>query len=229
LLSDRDRLVSVSFAALSVAARQESAIDHLRAVVGKLLNFISQKGETAADIVRDFASLGIDCSREVEIIDNYFYIRDACALGTRRVDDADVLDILRKLPLLAVKSGSLEKLADFVRSQVAEKATLPLELEKIQQTSDLFRQELDKLKSVFRIGDSQTPSSAHIARKVEKLRQLAIPGRNSQKLLNQVVSLLVQFATRNSADVNMQCSLNRLRRWISNPKGVDLPHEVDFL
>jgi hypothetical protein len=130
---------------------------------------------------------------------------------------------------LPVKSGSLEKLADFVRSQVAEKATLRLELEKIQETSDRFRQELDKLKSIFRIGDSQAPISVHIARKVEKLRQLAAKGRNSQKLLNQVVSLLVQFATRNSADVNMRSSLHRLRRWISNPNAVDLPHEVDFL
>jgi regulator of replication initiation timing len=229
LLSDRNRLVSLSFSALSLAATQESALHNLRSAVGKLLNFISQKGETAGNVVSDFASLGVDCGREVEIINNHFYIRDACSSASCRVGDAAVLDILRDLPSLRVERESLQKLSDFVRSQVAEKATLRLEIEKLQDTSDAFRQELVKLKSVFGIRDSQVPISAQISRKFEKLRRLAAARRGSQKLLDQLVSLLIQFAAKNSNDVNQRCPLHRLRRWTGNPDVVDLLREVEFL
>jgi hypothetical protein len=82
------------------------------------------------------SSLGTGSSREVEIINNHFSVHDDCASGTYRIDDAEVLDILSEFSMSPVKGGSFQKPADFVQSQVAEKETARLGLQKLRMIFD---------------------------------------------------------------------------------------------
>lgn len=219
LISDRERLSTAAFTALSLVSKQEATINRFVNATSKLLSFISERGETATSVSKEYALLGLDTTNELDQLQRRFTVDASLRAGQQPVNDDEVKRVLRDLANLNADSESLKTVSAYITQQIDEKARLCKRVHKERCRVKLFAHEFARIADILHVGSYNT---GDIRRHVETFKQ-------SEFLLREVVNVVVKFSSRFQQDINIQSCVNRMTRWLDNPVAVDIAQEVNFI
>jgi hypothetical protein len=229
LISDRDRLSNLSFSSLDLISKQDSIIQKFRSAIARLLSFISEGEDSSSSIIKEFASLGIDITREIQQMQSRISIARICSGSSGEpVQDDEILRLVNELPRAAHNPIILERITRYITQQISQKENLHKSLQSRNSRIRKLRNERRQLASLFAI----KRSSQLIETITEKYAEFSdtidtLQGRTS--ILEEVMNVIVQFSNRFSSDVNVKCCVSRILRWLEAPDAVDVTQEVNFL
>ena len=245
LMVDRDRLSAVCFKSLSLINTQGMFLNKLKAATTKFIKYACKNGETFDSVLRDFHSLGMDVTSEL----NYFHRanqvssiiqsvggqnniinnQNASATDTS-INIEQVEQILRNLPSTSMNDNSIQIISKYLMQQVQqhkeniqllEQARLQkLEIEKNLQTI------INRLKS----GNSKKAGVQDALQAIDDLKKKSIEASRIQSQFKQLIETLASFGDRVENDSDIQRCLSRIRLWLQTPNvDISIIQEVDFL
>lgn len=246
LIEDREKLVILSFNALTLLSKQESIINKFEMATKKLLQFISERGESSVPAIREYSFLGFDISKEIETLQRSFYISKVMKTDDGEViDDKDILDIVNDLSRNPSNQKTIQKVLNYITHQTQEKDILRSQLKKEER---LKEKEIKNLLRIFKhlhissnnsknnTADINNQESCNydisiVLLEIKKLRKLAHDSYDYLFIIHEIVNILTKSAQRNCHnDENVVYCIKRLKRWLEVPKTrINLCQEINYL
>lgn len=246
LIEDRERLVVLSFNALTLLSKQESIINKFENATKKLLQYISERGESAVPAIREFSFLGFDISKEIDTLQRSFYISKVMKINDGEVvDDKDILDIVNDLSRNPSNQKTIQKTLNYITHQIQEKDILRSKLKKEEKSKEKEIKNLLKISKHLHINNSDNENNVSdenneeyksydvttILQEIKKLRKLSHDSYDYLFIIHEIVNILIKSVKRSCHnDENVKYCIKRLKRWLEVPKTrINLCQEINYL
>ncbi|OHT13620.1 hypothetical protein TRFO_16165 [Tritrichomonas foetus] len=252
LIEDREKLVILSFTAISLLSKQEATINRFKVATQKLISYISQSGETATAAAKEFSFLGIDISKELDFLQRHFLITKVVSSAQGNIiSDQEIIDIVNDLNKSPNDPKVIKNILNFVTSQIEEKENLRTQISKEEALKEASFTTVNKIISQLHVNrkkmknedktqnyiltknENNTISEETLEEAVIEIKKLRRAARNANEFLfviHEMVNILTKFAGKHSNDANVHCCIKRLKRWQEYPESkINLCQEINFL
>lgn len=226
LIQARDSLSAQCFNSLTVIRRQQFYMEKMKSTMNKLINFIGQQGESIQTVDRELSQLGIDAHSQLENMQRKYIIKDlASTVPLSAIDTKDALEAVNALVSSNQDRSCLEVVVNFVQSNAGLRDDLQ---ERLKKATAKIETQSNVITEIFSSLGARTFKGA--IKSISSLINKAIVGKEMEKRLEAMIDALEQVRSKCKDDINVKCSIGRLRRWLEEGyAGMDVAKEIEFL
>ncbi|EAY21170.1 hypothetical protein TVAG_283390 [Trichomonas vaginalis G3] len=234
LMNDRDRLSSVCFNSISLISSQEIIIKKFKSATQKLLRFVNHYGETYESIVRDFRSLGIDVSSDLNSINRTYQvntiINNVSLDNKKKVDSSEIQQILQLLPKTNMNDASLKTVTQYLYQQIDAEKEYKNTIEELSNQKKQVEVDYNTLLAKLCTNQTKKVNLKHAMEQIDIYNQRSKQASNLENLVSNLVDTFASFGDRFDNDPDIQRCLSRIRFWLQgSPAEINIVQEIDFL
>lgn len=233
LLSNRDRLSNVCFNSLALISTQELYIQKFKSSTQKLLRFFANNNESMDSVIKDFKSLGIDVSSELNAIKKQSqvnnFVSNITIDTTRNVDSNEIQQILQMLPQMQINDSSMKTIAQYILQQVNRDKEAKKSIDDLKIEKEKIEQDYQKLLTKL-CAKSKKVNLKYAMEQIELYSKNEKQTKSLENMITSLVHTFAQFGNRFGNDSDTQRCLNRINFWLQGSAvDIDIVQEIDFL